>query len=406
MTEPWEELKEFDPVEFGEDETSFSEKHANFLVEKFSDQVEVEYPTAKTGDKWVLKNKGYTGSIPLPDGKSISLTPKVEISNVLHMMEYAYELGYFDLEGVTTANTVEGFYDRVAKILAQNIIDRRKRGLFRSYVEREEESQTIRGRINFSKTARRPWDPKAHIEYSEMTADNEDNQILLYTLSRISSSTNLCSEETLQKAREGIRSLREEIAFREFRGSDCKGRRYNRLNKDYERLHALCRLILENIGPSYESGDSTTIPFQVYMEDLYEKFVIAWLQDQVPHEYKVGKHTGTLTKFAGDDLKYQTDILITERETDDRVCVLDMKYKKKDTPEQRDIYQMIAYAKALEMKETFLVYPVELSDSLDVEYDDVRVRDLQFSMDGDLEANGEEFLKKLSEAIGVPEVGA
>ena len=34
----------------------------------------------------------------------------------------------------------------------------------------------------------------------------------------------------------------------------CEGRTYNRLNADYEPMHALCRFFLNNSGPTHERG--------------------------------------------------------------------------------------------------------------------------------------------------------
>ncbi len=45
----------------------------------------------------------------------------------------------------------------------------------------------------------------------------------------------------------------------------CDGRTYNRLNADYEPMHALCRFFLNNSGPTHERGDRPMLPFLVNM---------------------------------------------------------------------------------------------------------------------------------------------
>lgn len=405
------QLKEFEDCEFDEadidGDITFNEVAA-FLLDNFSSQVDVQFPSLKTDGKCVLKNRGYVGHIQLPNGHSIRLLPKVDLDNVFEMMEHAYDLGEFDLEAVYDSDTVEGFYDRIANILAQTIIDRRKRGLFRSYVHRSEKSQTLRGRINFAKTLKKPWEPEAHIEYNEMTADNEDNQILLYTLSKISSSTNLCRPETLRLARRGIRSMRAEIAYNEYQARDCVGRQYNRLNQDYRRMHALSRLILDNSGASYEVGDSMMVPFNVEMDMLYQKFIAKWLSANLPDRYEINRggeeETVKLTEFAGKDLQYRIDIVLYDRQRDEPLAVIDAKYKDDDTPAPADISQMVGYAKAIGTGEAFLVYPNPFDDSLDVPLDDVRVQNLIFSLDDDLDTNGHMFLENLASALDEPEL--
>ena len=52
-------------------------------------------------------------------------------------------------------------------------------------------------------------------------------------------------------------------------GADrCVGRTYNRLNADYEPMHALCRFFLENSGPAHARGDRSMLPFLVNMPRL------------------------------------------------------------------------------------------------------------------------------------------
>ncbi len=377
-----------------------------FILDNFSSQVGVKWPSPSTDGMCVFRNKGFVGHIQLPNDYSIRLVPKVDLKNVFGMMEYAYNLGDFDLDTVYDSDTVEGFYDRIANILAQNVVRRRKQGLYRNYVRQSEESETIRGRINFAKTVRKPWDSKAHIEYNEMTANNENNQILLYTLSKISSSTNLCREDTLQIARRGVRSMRGVIDYKMFQPSDCVGRQYNRLNQDYRRMHALSRLILDNSGASYEVGETMMVPFNVKMNMLYQKFVAKWLEENLPDGYEINRggeeETVILTEFAGKELKYRIDIVLYNTERDEPIAVIDVKYKDNKRPSTSDISQMVGYAKATGTEESFLLYPSSFEDSLDVQLDDVRVRNQIFSLNDDLESSGFAFLTDLAEALDEP----
>lgn len=379
-----------------------------FILDNFPSQVGLNWPSPSTDGMCVFRNKGFVGHIQLPNDYSIRLVPKVDLKNVFGMMEYAYNLGDFDLESVYDSDTVEGFYDRIANILAQNVVRRRKQGLYRDYVRQSEKSQTIRGRINFAKTVQKPWDSKAQIEYNEMTANNENNQILLYTLSKISASANLCREETLQTARRGIRSMQGAIDYKIFRPDDCVGRQYNRLNQDYHRMHALSRLILDNSGASYEVGETMMVPFNVKMDLLYQKFVTKWLEKNLPDRYEINRggeeEKVILTEFAGKELHYRIDIVLYDSKQTEPIAVIDAKYKDNERPTTSDISQMVGYAKATGAKESFLLYPSRLEDSLDIQLDDVHVRNQTFSLNDDLESNGFAFLTDLSKALDEPEL--
>ena len=405
MGEEWT-LEEYEKKELDQDD--LDEETAKFLLDNFSTEVEVGFPNLKRDYNWELINKGFVGYIALPRDNSIVLQPKVELGNVFAMMEYAYGLGEFDLSTVYDSDSVEGFYDRIANILAENVIDRRRRGLYRSYVKKEEKTQRIKGRIDFTKTLKRPWNPKAHVKYSEMTADNEENQILLYTLNQISSASSPCRDETLRKIRKGIRSMKGSISYNGFSASDCAGRSYNRLNSDYERLHALCRLILDNSGPSYEVGDRQMVPFKIGMADLFQKFVTEWLRENLPDRFHVkAEKEVTLAEYDhGRNLKYRIDIVLYDREAGEVTCVIDAKYKSDERPETADISQMVGYAKAKDTHETFLLYPTNLEEELDISLDDILVRNITFEVSNNLQENGKIFLKDLSEALSLPEISA
>jgi len=294
---------------------------------------------------------------------------------------------------------VQGFYDKIASIFARNVNKRRKQGLYRSYQDREEKSQRIRGRIDFGKTVQKPWDPKAHVKYREMTSDNEENQILLYTLNRISRS-GFAREDTLQEVRKGIRSLRGSISYREFESNDCVGRRYNRLNQDYQRMHALARLILDTSGPSHEMGDAEMIPYTVYMPDLYELFVARWLSQNLPTGYSVDAQEQVDLGDTG--LSYRIDVVLNNDRTGETVAVLDTKYREPDNerPDTGEVNQVLGYAKKIEADRAFLVYPVDLDNRFPLQMDDVVIDCLQFGLQGDLESNGESFLGRLATVLG------
>ncbi|MFU1780252.1 McrC family protein [Haloarcula japonica] len=381
--------------------SQLSDRDIQFLDEEFSSELELEGPSSLNDWNWVLRNEGYVGHIQLPENGSIELKPGIDLDNVFGMLEYAYDLGEFNLaeENVYDSETVQGFYDKVASIFARNVNKRRKQGLFRSYQDREEESRRIRGRIDFGKTVQKPWDPKAHVKYREMTSDNEDNQILLYTLNRISRS-GFAREDTLQEVRRGIRSLRGSISYREFESNDCVGRRYNRLNQDYQRMHALARLILDTSGPSHEEGDAEMIPYTVYMPDLYELFVARWLSENLPTGYSVDAQEQVDLGDTG--LFYRIDVVLNDDRTGETVAVLDTKYREPDNenPDTGEVNQVLGYAKKMGTDRAFLVYPADLDNRFPLRMDDVVIDCLEFGLEGDLERNGESFLESLGTALG------
>jgi hypothetical protein len=101
--------------------------------------------------------------------------------------------------------------------------------------------------------------------FEEHTTDLEENQILLWTLTRILES-GICTERSLPHIRQARRALLGLTTLQPFSARACSDRLYNRLNQDYEPLHALCRFFLEHTGPTHWLGDRRMLPILINKE--------------------------------------------------------------------------------------------------------------------------------------------
>jgi 5-methylcytosine-specific restriction enzyme subunit McrC len=158
-------------------------------------------------------------------------------------------------------------------------------------------------------------------------------------------------------------------------------------------MHALCRFFLEHSGPTHQVGDREMLPFLVNMANLYELFVAEWLKAHLPAPWRV-KVQEKVHIGAHKELQFEIDLVIEDDQGNTRY-VLDTKYKTADKPDNTDINQIIAYATAKNCREAILIYPTPLSRPLDIHLDNIHIRTLAFSLDGDLEAAGEKFLATL-----------
>jgi 5-methylcytosine-specific restriction enzyme subunit McrC len=288
------------------------------------------------------------------------------------------------------------FYERLAHILAQRVLDRTRRGLYRSYVVREEALPYVTGRLDVQQVAQKPWDTRFRCEYEDHTADVTDNQILAWTLRYILRSGQ-CTERTLPAIRQAHRALRGAVTPTPITVQDCVGRLYHRLNADYHPLHALCRFILEHSGRSHGIGDRTVLPFLVNMPRLYELFVAEWLRQHLPPTIRLEAQE-RVTFGTEQRLHFEIDLTLYDVKTGRVLCVLDTKYKIPDHPASDDIAQVVAYAEAKHCTAAVLIYPMLLTHPLDTRIGDIRVRSLTFATAGDLDAAGQAFLQNLNVA--------
>jgi 5-methylcytosine-specific restriction enzyme subunit McrC len=370
--------------------SALSEDVAKGLWQNYRDQLELELPDFRTEYQWKITSLGYVGFIPVSDELGLALRPKVGLTNLFGMMEYAYQFDFKIMDGVFDCATLEEFYERLVNVLAKRILNRQRKGLYRSYVSESDTVGFVRGRMDVDDAVRRPWNVNRKCDFEEHTADVEDNRILLWTLRCIAQS-GLCSERVMPTVRNSYRGLQGIASLQSFNFSDCIGRLYNRLNGDYEVLHGLCLFFLEQSGPLHSSGDHTVFPFLIDMAHLYELFVAEWLREHLPRNYTL-QIQANVNFSEANRLKFIIDLVICDLETGRTLCVLDTKYKCPDTPANDDISQVVTYAEIKGCTDAILVYPRDLAANLDERLGDIRVRNLAFSIDGDLEAAGQAFL--------------
>ncbi|MGL4376992.1 MAG: restriction endonuclease, partial [Microcoleaceae cyanobacterium] len=115
-------LKEYEPETFDRD--FIPESVGEKIHQNYAKEIEIEFPTPKTKNKWELTSKGRVGHIPITPEFHIVISPKVPLKNLFGMLDYAYKIKINFLEGKIKCQSVEQAYERLANILAQKILER------------------------------------------------------------------------------------------------------------------------------------------------------------------------------------------------------------------------------------------------------------------------------------------
>jgi 5-methylcytosine-specific restriction enzyme subunit McrC len=391
MNEPqriW--LTEYRPVDLPPE--TMPKAVGELLWRGFRRQVEVEFPTPITGEQWRLTSQGWVGHIPLTPDFHFILQPKVALRNLFRMLEVAYRLDWLTPAGLVDCQSLAEFYERLAHLLARRVLERGRKGFYRSYLAQTEPLPYLRGRLDLAEAARSPGQVKFLCHYEEQTADVEENRILAWTLWRVARS-GLCTERTAPAVRRAYRALQSLTTLQPYPAEACLDRLYNRLNDDYQPLHALCRFFLEQSGPGADLGDRAMLPFLVEMARLFELFVAEWLKAHLPPGLQLKAQERVHLGEAG-GLHFEIDLVLYDPAGRPR-CVLDTKYKMTGKPASDDISQVVAYAEAKGCREAILVYPTTLAQPLAIKVGNIQVRSLTFALDGDLEAAGRSFLASI-----------
>lgn len=391
------EAVEYVPLELARDGLTVEEGTA--LWERYRDQLDIEFPTPLTGGRWRLTPRSWVGHMPVTPDLCVAVRPKVDVRSVFAMLEYAYDLRSFKLfDGVQAAGALDEVYERIASIFAQRVRTRVRRGVHRAYQADQDRLPYLRGRLDTLRLAAAPWRVDLDCCFEEHTPDIEDNQLLLWAL-HVCARSGICRALTARRVMDAHRALAGTVSLVEREAGDYRGRRYHRLNEDYEPLHALARFLVDHSGPTHTRGAHAMVPFLVDMNRLFERFVAAWLECHLPHEWLLDRQ-GHLSFGTTDKVEFRADLVIRDRQTQRAIAVLDTKYKRDTTPSADDVAQVVAYATAWGTTDAVLVYPQASGAPWIATVGKVRVGALAFSLDGDLDAAGRRLLEALKGSSG------
>jgi 5-methylcytosine-specific restriction enzyme subunit McrC len=380
------------------------EVDARRLWETHHSRVDVESPPFGSSADWILTSKGWVGWIPVSGELTLELKPRVRLASLFAMLEYAFRLkGFLVLPGIVDSDSVRELYERLASILAGRVLDRSRRGLYRSYVLERDALPYLRGRFDVEEALARPHRVRLPCIFEENTADLEDNQILAWVIHLILMS-GICTERTLPRVRMAYLTLRGSVTVRPFGPLDCIGRRYNRLNADYLPLHALCHF-LESSGPMHEPGGKLMLPFLVDMARLFELSVAEWLQQHLPRTMSLSPQDIVRIGSTG-SIEFRIDLTLHDANSGACLAVMDTKYKITDTPTSGDVAQIVACAVARGARTGVLIYPRRLSRPFRAEVGGISVHAVSFPIDGNLEAGGQGFVEEIAAVLSRAHVTA
>jgi 5-methylcytosine-specific restriction enzyme subunit McrC len=378
-------------------EPALSKVVAEKIFRAYGSKISIKPPSFLNENLWELSSEGWVGYIPIGDELGLRLHPKVELRNIVRMLEYAYglqSLQFFD--ELANAGSLEEFLSELANILSRRVLDRGRRGFYRAYIQQEDILPYLRGRLDIGSVATRPWATKFDCRYEEHLSDIRENQLLSWTL-MVMLRSGYCNAKVLPIVRRAYHTVQSFTSVVPFKADDYLGWRYNRLNQDYGPMHALCRFFLDHSSPSHEAGERVTTPFIVDMAKLYERFVAEWLRMHLPPHLTLQMQEKVETGSRG-EVSFRIDLVIYDTVARGVTWVLDTKYKVPSSPSSDDVSQVLTYAKLKDSNRAALVYPTHLEHPYYGLLGDIEVRSLTFRLDGDLELNGQGFLKFLGHA--------
>ena len=256
-----------------------------------------------------------------------------------------------------------------------------------SYVEREEEIGTLRGRIDFGKYASNYYTGKAHVlpcVYDSLEINNLYNQIIKFTSKMLLQHT---KNEKLKELLFEIIWMLDEVDDVFVTSFDCARVVVSPLNENMQVILNYCKMFLSGMSIKTDDNNLDIFAFLIPTERLFEDFIFGFVNDEFSNENdilsiesqgdKYGKQVAMATSFKSNTkpinaFRLKPDIYIHKRSND---IILDSKYKVIYSKEESnqydrkqsgvsisDVYQMLAYTVKLDVKTCHLLYP-ELPNS-------------------------------------------
>ena len=314
-------------------------------------------PAAGSESSYHLTPGPVVGAVQL--GKlSVLIEPKITIPNLLSLACYAVSRVKFRKEEFDYKEE-RALPDILALALATQARRAFSSGLLHGYRVEEQALLTVRGRLNFEEQLRRRFDSPlpAELTFDEFTADITANQLVkaaAYRLGRM----RLRSSQ----ARENlgwIAGILAEVSPVEFRPANVPEVKFDRLNEHYRRVVELSRLILRHGAFESSGGQLRASGFLVDMNVLFQEVLTQALREALGVSGRTLRSDIGVSRLS---LDYEEQVALKPDLSwwDGPACTFvgDAKYKNltgEHVP-NADLYQMLAYATALDLPGGLLVY--------------------------------------------------
>ncbi|MFZ4187131.1 McrC family protein [Streptomyces pseudogriseolus] len=312
---------------------------------------------------WLLRAGSRVGALRTPGGPIVRIMPKTPVSRIFFLLGFslAPERAWRDdREG--TVDT--GAYDDVVPALA-HAVERRidaalRQGVLQGYREVEESSLVVRGRILEAEQIRRHFGrtPPVEIAYDAYTTDTAENRILRAAVERLLRLPGVPGPVRRRLAHQRVR-LADALPL--VRGQELPRWQPSRLNSRYQPALRLCEAVLRGSSHEHTPPGADPLPvdgFLIDMNQLFEDFVTVALSEALKDHGLTARLQDTHHLDTAGLVRIRPDLVVRTRDGRTPVAVVDAKYKveKGDGRLNADLYQALAYATVLGLREAHLVY--------------------------------------------------
>jgi 5-methylcytosine-specific restriction enzyme subunit McrC len=315
----------------------------------------------------------------------IHILPKTPLTNLFFMLTYAYELAEFR-KGESPLAVGEDLFQFLLDIFVKQVDCLVRQGIYRSYIDFEEDRPFLRGRLRLVKQLRR--NPvqvtRFHQRTNELTADLLENRILKFTLWQLSQSRLVDRKLRIHLRR--TYSAFSEVSFVDISPFDCDRVVYNRMNGTYRTPINLAQLFLQHLSLEGHAGETPFMTFLLPMHRIFELFVARYLAEHFATNPTFSiKAKPRIRLYKEGRMRGEPDIVLHKAGLP--YMILDTKYKKfKDAPERNDRNQMYIYCDTVGVQKALLIYSDARTIGDEWYFERMTLAAKTLTLDGDLAA--------------------
>jgi len=323
-------------------------------------------PAPDKRDDYQITSGSTVGALEI-EGLSVLIRPKIGIPQLLSLACYA--MGVFDSQERRRFDFEEqsALPDTLALALAAAARRAFARGLLHGYLTYEEALPTVRGRIRFDDQLRR----RVGLPLPAAVRQDEFTDVLLANrlvkAAVVSLGKMRLRSETARRDLGRIVGLLDNVSLVEFPPNNLPQVSFDRLNQHYRDVIGLSRLILRHSAFQSSRGTVRAAGFLIDMNTLFQEFVTQALTDELGVSDRELRSEKELPLDTQGRVRMRPDLSWW----DGGVCTFvgDAKYKdlNGDRAPSADLYQLLAYATALDLPGGLLIYAKGEANSAEYE---------------------------------------
>jgi 5-methylcytosine-specific restriction enzyme subunit McrC len=297
---------------------------------------------------------------------SVVIEPsKCGAAQVIFMMGYSEDPNMFGSEQVEFDQDEE-LLEAFISVFVRSTSAAIGRGLFRTYASQDEDLSTIRGRIRMSDQMARRFrlSPPIAVTFDEFTVDNYENRILRSAI-QLASQLPIRNQVTARDL-QYLRAMFSDVSLVEFNRSSIVEPVWNRLNEHLRYPVSLARRILTNSSISLDHGIASSDEFLVNMANVFEDFVATAVREHlnlsIGEMPRADELKGKL--FLDEESKVRLKPDLSRWQGERCLAIGDVKYKRTTASgvTHPDIYQLLAYATAANLRQASVIYAMAKDD--------------------------------------------